>query len=443
MRSRTVCSAAEAIPHGAPLPAPLLHVTERGFIGAAAASTGDLESASRWRALALLALAVLLAMSLWFTASAAAPVLQTAWGLDGQRVGWLTTAVQLGFVAGTALAALLNLADVFPARAYFAVSALLAALANALLVAAPGFEAALLLRFLTGFFLAGVYPPAMKMVATWFRGGRGLAIGTVVGALTLGKAFPFLLRGLEGAALATVVLPASAAAVAAAILVAAGYRDGPFPFPRRPFSWHLVGAVVRHRPTRLATAGYLGHMWELYAMWAFVAVFFFDFFSLRGHGVEAAVRYSGMVGFAVIGVGAVGCVAAGVWADRVGRERVAIWAMAVSGACALGIGWMVRAPTILVLTIALVWGLAVVADSAQFSAAITEVAPPHAVGTALTLQTSLGFLLTTVTLQGVPALREAAGWPLAFGVLALGPAVGILAMRRLKTLRIASGDEPV
>jgi MFS family permease len=180
-------------------------------------------------------------------------------------------------------------------------------------------------------------------------------------------------------------------------------------------------------------------MWELYAMWAFVAVFFFDFFSLRGHGVEAAVRYSGMVGFAVIAAGAVGCVVAGIWADRVGRERGASGAMAVSGACALGIGWMLHAPVVLVLIVALIWGFAVVADSAQFSALVTEVAPSHAVGTALTLQTSLGFLLTTVTLQGVPALRDAAGWPLAFGVLALGPMLGIVAMRRLEKLRIGSG----
>lgn len=392
------------------------------------------ETPRRWRMLALLSLAEFLGMSLWFTASAVAPQLQAAWGLGAQQTGWLTTVVQLGFVAGTALAAVLNLADVVPARPYFAASALLGAVANALLVAAPGYEAALALRFLTGFFLAGVYPPAMKMIATWFRAGRGIAIGTVVGALTLGKATPYLTRALEGADLRPVVLAASAGAAMAALLVGWGYREGPFPFARRPFSWRLVGAVVRHRPTRLATAGYLGHMWELYAMWTFVAVFFFDLFSMRGYTEALALRYSGMVGFAVIGVGALGCVVAGMWADRLGRERITIWAMAVSGACALLIGWMLQAPFALVLTLALVWGFAVVADSAQFSAVITEVAPSHAVGTALTLQTSLGFLLTTLTIQGVPALREAVGWPLAFGVLALGPAAGILAMRRLSSL---------
>jgi len=327
---------------------------------------------------------------------------------------------------------------VTPARPYFAVSALCAALANALLVAAPGFAAALVLRFLTGLFLAGVYPPAMKMIATWFRSARGLAIGTIVGALTLGKASPYLVRALGGTRLETTVLAASAGAVAAALLVGWGYREGPFPFARRPFSWRLVGTVVRHRPTRLAIGGYLGHMWELYAMWAFVYVFFVDFFLARGTGEARAGVLSGGVAFAVIGTGALGCVLAGAWADRLGRERVTIWAMAASGACALLMGWLLHAPVPLALAVALVWGFAVVADSAQFSAVVTEVAPAHAVGTALTFQTALGFLLTSVTLTAVPLLREAGGWPLAFGVLALEPAAGIVAMRRLGGLRIAA-----
>lgn len=395
----------------------------------------------RWRILILLSVAELLGMSLWFTASAVAPQLQALWGLSAQQAGWLTTVVQLGFVAGTAVAALLNLADVLPARPYFAVSALCAALANALLVVAPGFASALVLRFLTGFFLAGVYPPAMKMIATWFRTARGLAIGTIVGALTLGKATPYLLRAFEGTRLEPVVLTASAGAATAALLVGWGYREGPFPFARRPFSWRLVGSVLRHRPTRLAIGGYLGHMWELYAMWAFVYVFFVDFFLARGSSDVRAGVLSGGIAFAVIGTGALGCVVAGAWADRLGRERVTIWAMAVSGGCALLMGWLLHAPLALALSVALVWGFAVVADSAQFSAVVTEVAPAHAVGTALTFQTALGFLLTSVTLTAVPYLRAAGGWPLAFGILALGPAAGIAAMRRLKILRIATTSD--
>ena len=216
--------------------------------------------------LALLSAAELLGMSLWFTASAVSPQLSELWALTPGEAGWLTTVVQLGFVAGTALAAVLNLADVFPSRTYFAVSAVGAAAVNGLLLAAPGYGAALGLRFLTGLFLAGVYPPAMKMIATWFRVGRGMAIGTIVGALTVGKAMPYLVNALTSVDYRAVVLTTTAGALVAALLVAALYRDGPEPFERRPFSWGLIGAVLRDRKTRLAIGGYLGHMWELYAV---------------------------------------------------------------------------------------------------------------------------------------------------------------------------------
>src|SRR4051812_37725704 len=329
----------------------------------------------RWRILALLAAAELLGMSLWFTASAVSPQLRVLWGLSEAQAGWLTGAVQLGFVAGTAAAALLNLADVLPSRGYFAVSALLAAAANLALVAVDGFAPALGARFLTGLFLAGVYPPAMKMVATWFRSGRGLAIGTVVGALTLGKATPYLLRAFPSLGWHTVVAAASAGAVVAALLVAVAYRDGPYPFPRRAFSWSRVGEVVRHRPTRLAIGGDPGHMWGLYALWTPVTLFFPDWFAAPGADTGAAARHAALVGFCVIGSGAVGSVCAGIWADRLGRERVTIWSMAISAACSLTVGWLLAAPLALVVPLAIVWGFAIVADSAQFSALVTELTP--------------------------------------------------------------------
>jgi MFS family permease len=394
----------------------------------------------RWRILALVAFAELVGMSVWFTASAVSGRLAEAWGLTASQEGWLTGAVQLGFVAGTALAAVLNLADLVPGRALFAVSAVLAAAANAALVAADGYGAALASRFATGVFLAGVYPPAMKMVSTWFRSARGLAIGTVVGALTVGKAVPYLLRAFPALSWRAVVLAASVGAVAAAVLVAAAYRDGPYPFPRRRFSWARIGDVGKSRAARLAIAGYLGHMWELYAVWTYLAVFFSHYFSLRGAPAARAGALAGAVAFGAIAAGGAGSVLAGRWADRLGRERVTIWAMAMSGACALVFGWLARAPAWIVIPLALVWGFAVVADSAQFSAVVTEVAPEHAVGTALTVQTALGFLLTTVTIAAVPVLRGVGGWPLAFGLLAIGPALGIVAMRRLQALRRSSGQ---
>jgi MFS family permease len=387
----------------------------------------------RWQILALVAFAELLGMSLWFTASAVSPQLQALWGLESTEAALLTTVVQIGFVCGTALAAFLNLADIVPARWYFAGSALLGAMANTALVLAPGYGWALVLRFLTGFFLAGVYPPAMKMIATWFRSDRGLAIGTVVGALTVGKATPYLVRSLGGADFRVVVLVASAGAVLAAVSVALGYGDGPYPFERRPFSWRLAGTVLRHRKTRLATAGYLGHMWELYAMWTWIPAFLAA--SAEAHGSASQTGWlTSLLAFGAIAAGGLGCLWGGWAADRIGRERLVNQAMAASGFCSVVIGFLFGLNPWIVGAIAWIWGFFVVADSAQFSALVTEIAPPHAVGTALTLQTSMGFLLSGTTIQLVPVIEQTMGWPWAFPILALGPAAGIAAIQRLARL---------
>ena len=386
--------------------------------------------------LALLASAELLGMSLWFTASASADHFRELWSLSPGQVSGLTTAVQLGFVAGTAAAALLNLADVLPARWLFSVSALGASACNLGLLGATSFHVALALRFATGLLLAGVYPPAMKMTATWFRAGRGMAIGTVVGALTVGKAAPYLVHALFGSVHPHFVIGStSAGGVVAGALVLALYRDGPHAFPPRQFAWSLVARVAWHRETRLAIGGYLGHMWELYACWTLVALFFHDLFLARGLPGSAAAARAGVAAFAVIATGGLGSVLAGRWADRLGRERITIWAMAVSGACSLTIGWLLAAPTALVLPLALLWGFAVVADSAQFSAVVTEVAPPDAVGTALTLQTSLGFLLTAFSIWLAASVSARFGWGIAFSILAVGPVLGIRAMLQLRRAR--------
>lgn len=390
----------------------------------------------RWRVLLLLALAELLGMSLWFAGSAIAPQLQERWALSGSQVGWLTTAVQLGFVAGTAMIAVLNLADVLASRLLFVLSALAGAAFNAALLGVDGFVSAVATRFACGFCLAGVYPPGMKMIATWFKARRGLAVGTIVAGVTIGKATPYLVHALPAASASAIVLAGSASAIVAASLIWFGYREGPHPFPPRPFSWSLVATVVRQPNWRLASGGYLGHMFELYSYWTWIPAFLAASAVAAG-GASNAFVYA--LAFATIAIGGVGCVWGGWVADRIGRERFVMLALAASGSCALLIGLAFGRSWLLLAPIALVWGFFVVADSAQFSVLVTESVPPHAVGTALMLQTSLGFLLTTLTIQIVPLVVEMVGWRWAFPLLALGPIAGIAAIKRLLALKARWG----
>ena len=386
----------------------------------------------RWRMLGLLTIAELLGMSLWFAASAVSTLYTAQWALSGSEAAWLTTIVQLGFVAGTAISALLNVADVVPARSLFAVCALVGAVANAMLLQSEQLSGALLWRFVTGLALAGVYPPAMKMIATWFRARRGLAVGTIVGALTVGKAMPYLVHAIPGAGITPVVLSASVGACIASLLVWVGYREGPYPFPARPFSWNLVRDVVRTPAWRLSTGGYLGHMFELYAAWTWLPVFIAA--SIAASDPIAGARGASVasaIGFAALAIGGVGCIWGGLVADRRGRAWLVTRAMAISGASSILIGFTFQRSLWLLVPIALVWGFFVIADSAQFSVLVTESVPPHAVGTALTLQTSLGFLLTAVVIQLVPPLAEQVGWRWAFAMLSLGPMFGIWSIRQL------------
>jgi MFS family permease len=374
-----------------------------------------------------------LGMTLWFSATASTAQIVREFHLGSGAAAWLTMAVQAGFVLGTLASALLNLPDVINARHLFAAGCVCGAAANAGLVGATGPGSLIALRVATGVSLAWVYPPGMKIAAGWFEARRGAALGILIGALTIGSAFPHLLATAAAAVpWRVLMLAASALAVGGSGTILALVGDGPFVAKSAPFRPDAVARVFADRGTRLATLGYFGHMWELYAVWTWIAAFTTASIhpALRA-ALTPASRAGSAAAFLMIASGAAGSALAGWRADAIGKARVARWAMTASGLCSLAAGFVFGAPPVVVALFVAVWGIAIVADSAQLSALVAQYSPRDHVGTALTVQTCAGFLLTMISIRLVPVLAQAIGWQWAFVFLAPGPVAGAWVVRKL------------
>ena len=394
--------------------------------------TSQSESYTKYTALTLISFCLIGALSTWFSATVILPELSDVAQLSGSQEIWLTNGVQLGFVLGALTIAIFNISDIFSLTKLIGLCCIGAALANVLMIFSNDGGQIVALRFMTGAALAGVYPPCIKLIATWFKTGRGIALGTIIGALTLGSALPHLLRAMATEAnWQSVIFVSSVTTFLAGLLFALVVKEGPHAFARATFDPAQIFQVLRNKSLALINIGYVGHMWELYAMWAWILTFArhasdkFTIFPL------SSPEY---LSFCVIAAGGIGCVIAGRLSDVYGRCLTTAGLMFVSGFCAIFIGYSIEVSPLLFATVAIIWGTTIVADSGQFSAAVTELSDQHLVGTALTLQMAVGFGVTLLTIGLVPIIAQNSdGLQWAFLILCPGPIIGAIAMLLLRT----------
>ena len=389
-------------------------------------------SVRSWQALVWICLSVLFALSLWFSASVVAPEIIEHWNIQPNFEAWLSATIPIGFVIGALGSAYFGLADRFNVRYIFAICATVGALCNGVIILVDQAAIGVVLRILTGASLAGVYPVAVKMLSGWFPKKRGVAIGILIAALTVGSSLPHVVSVfLASFPWQGVMISSSVLAIIAACIVYFIVEDASGAGKNPPFSFTMLRKVIANKPAMLANYGYFGHMWELYAMWTWLPAFLMaSFMSYRG---DVSASFVSLIAFAVIGLaGSIGCVVGGIVADKIGRAQLTMLSMTISGLCALLIGFTYGERIWLTILLAIVWGMSVIADSAQFSAAVSEVAEPEYVGTALTFQMCIGFLITIVSINLVPLIEQQVGWQSVFAFLAIGPFLGTFAMYQFK-----------
>ena len=398
------------------------------------------EDHDKWKILTFISVALVCSMTSWFAATAVLGEFSNAIGITLQQGAWLTNAVQIGFVFGALGSAFLSLTDVVSVTRILSAASLLAGISTALLLLEPTLSVALVLRFISGIALAGVYPTVTKLTATWFVQSRGMAIGIMVGALTLGSAMPYFVRTLGNAASWQLVITVAAlACVVASAIFGLCLREGPHAFPRGKFNPAQIGKILKDKPVMLANVGYFGHMWELYAMWGWILAYA----SAASAGGSVTID-AAMLAFLVVAAGAPGCLVGGYLSDRFGRCRTTITMMTISGSCAVLIGFVFNGPTSLFVIIALVWGFTAVADSAQFSTAVSELSQGDFVGSSLAFQMAVGFAITVLAIFLVSVIVDVFGsWRWSFLILLPGPVIGVIAMIKLRahpdSIKLAGG----
>jgi len=365
--------------------------------------------------------------ALWFAGNAIMPELQALYDLPETALGWMTALVQLGFICGTLIFAFFLLADRFSPSRVFMVSAILGGLLNLLmLVDQAGLWSLLIIRFMTGIFLAGIYPIGMKIAADWFSGGLGKALGFLVGALVLGTAFPHLIRAGTGSfGIAPVVIGTSLAAIAGGLIIGFGVPDGPFRKKGARFNPRIIKQIFQNKPFRAAAFGYFGHMWELYAFWAFVPIFIELYL---GQVYTASVS---MWSFLVIATGALGCILGGYWSMKIGSARIAFGMLLLSGLFCLCSPLIWELKPLLFLPLLMIWGFSVVGDSPQFSTLVAKTAPQLYVGSALTIVNGIGFTVTIFSIQLLGYLQFVLPPQYLFLPLLVGPLLGLKAVSSL------------
>jgi len=378
--------------------------------------------------LPLIVLSQFAGTSLWFVGNAILPDIQRSLNIQTNAPGDITSVVQLGFIAGTLIFAIFSIADRVTSAKVFFVSSLIAALSNVSIIwFAKNMADLYVLRFLTGFFLAGIYPVGMKIASDWYEKNLGKALGFLVGALVLGTAFPHLLRSsLYALPWRQVLVYTSAFAFTGGLLILLFVGEGPYRKPATRFQFSVILQIFRSADFRAAAFGYFGHMWELYTLWAFIP-YIFSFYNSSSHQAMNVPLWS----FIIIAAGGVGCIAGGYISQKAGSSRVAFFALLISGLCSLCSFAFFHLPIVIFIPAVILWGITVAADSPQFSTLVAKTAIPEYKGTALTIVTCIGFAITIVSIQFITRLENWLKIDSLFVLLAPGPLIGLLFLFRL------------